>query len=48
LPNLDFRLGLRNAFNTKYSDPIALSPVVDSMPQPGRTFFVELIAHRRR
>lgn len=44
--NLDARLGLRNAFNLKYSDPIALNPAVDTMPQPGRTFFVELIAHR--
>jgi outer membrane receptor for ferrienterochelin and colicins len=48
LPNLDMRLGLRNAFNTKYSDAIALNPIVDSMPQPGRTFFVELIAHQGR
>jgi outer membrane receptor protein involved in Fe transport len=48
LPDFDVRLGLRNAFNTNYSDPIALSPIVDTMPQPGRTFFVELIAHRAR
>jgi outer membrane receptor for ferrienterochelin and colicins len=47
LPEFDVRLGLRNAFNKGYSDPIALSPIVDTMPQPGRTFFVELIAHRR-
>ena len=47
LPDFDVRIGLRNAFNTGYSDPIALSPIVDTMPQPGRTFFVELIAHRR-
>jgi outer membrane receptor protein involved in Fe transport len=47
LPNLDVRIGLRNAFNLKYSDPIALNPAVDTMPEPGRTFFVELIAHRR-
>jgi outer membrane receptor protein involved in Fe transport len=46
LPNLDLRLGLRNAFNRKYSDPIALTSLVDSMPQPGRSFFVELVAHR--
>jgi outer membrane receptor protein involved in Fe transport len=46
LPNFDVRIGLRNAFNLKYTDPIALNPMVDSMPQPGRTFFVELIAHR--
>ena len=48
LANLDMRLGLRNAFNTKYSDPVSLFPMVDSMPQPGRTFFVELIAHQAR
>ena len=48
LPNLDFRFGVRNAFNLKYSDPIALSPLVDTMPQPGRSYFVELIAHRAR
>ena len=46
LRDFDVRLGLRNAFNTGYSDPIALNPAVDTMPQPGRTFFVELIAHR--
>jgi iron complex outermembrane receptor protein len=48
LRNFDVRLGLRNAFNKNYSDPIALNPAVDAMPQPGRTFFVELIAHGRR
>ena len=47
-PDFDVRFGLRNAFNLKYSDPAALYPIVDSMPQPGRSFFVELIAHRRR
>ena len=46
LRNLDVRLGIRNAFNLSYSDPIALNPAVDTMPQPGRSFFVELIAHR--
>ena len=48
LRDFDVRLGLRNAFNTSYSDPIALNPLVDTMPQAGRTFFVELIAHRAR
>jgi outer membrane receptor for ferrienterochelin and colicins len=48
LPNFDIRLGLRNAFNRNYSDPIALNPIVPSMPQPGRTFFIELIAHQAR
>jgi len=46
LRDFDFRFGLRNAFNRNYSDPIALSPAVDSMPQPGRSLFVELIGHR--
>ncbi len=48
LPNFDVLFGMRNAFNEKYSDPIALDPAVDAMPQPGRSFFVELIAHARR
>ena len=48
LPDFDVRLGLRNAFNLHYSDPVALYPIADTMPQPGRTFFVELIAHARR
>jgi len=48
LPDMDVRLGMRNAFNLRYSDPIALNPAVDSMPQPGRSFFLELIAHRAR
>ena len=46
LRTFDVRFGLRNAFNRSYADPIALNPVVDSMPQPGRSVFVELIAHR--
>jgi outer membrane receptor for ferrienterochelin and colicins len=46
LRNFDVRFGLRNAFNRRYADPIALNPVVDSMPQPGRSVFLELIAHR--
>jgi PAS domain S-box-containing protein len=48
LRNFDVRLGIRNAFNRSYSDPVALNPAVDSVPEPGRSFFVELIAHRAR
>ena len=48
LPNFDVQFGLRNAFNRNYSDPIALNPLVDTMVQPGRTLFVELIAHAAR
>jgi iron complex outermembrane receptor protein len=45
LPNFDVQFGIRNGFNRKYSDPIALTPLVDAMRQPGRTFFVELTTH---
>ncbi len=48
LPYFDIRLGIRNAFNRNYSDPIALTPLVDALPQSGRTVFVELIAHGAR
>ena len=48
LPYLDIRLGIRNAFNRNYSDPIALTPLIDALPQPGRTVFVELITHGAR
>ena len=37
-----------NAFNRTYSDPIALNPLVDTMPQPGRSVFVRLITHGAR
>ena len=46
LRDFDVRLGLRNAFNRSYSDPVDLNPAVDTVPQPGRSFFVEMIAHR--
>jgi outer membrane receptor protein involved in Fe transport len=48
LPYFDIRLGIRNAFNRNYSDPIALTPLIDALPQPGRTVFVELITHGAR
>lgn len=48
LRDFDVRLGIRNAFNRNYSDPVALNPAVDTVPEPGRSFFVELIAHRAR
>jgi outer membrane receptor protein involved in Fe transport len=48
LRDFDVQAGLRNAFNTSYSDPVALNAMVTTMPQLGRTFFVELIAHRRQ
>jgi iron complex outermembrane receptor protein len=48
LRNFDVQLGIRNAFNRNYSDPVALYSAVNTMPQPGRSLFVELIAHRAR
>jgi len=47
-PNFDVQFGIRNAFNRQYSDPIALTPLVDALPQPGRTIFIELITHGAR
>ena len=43
--NFDVQFGIRNAFNRKYSDPIALTPLVDALPQPGRTIFIGLTTH---
>jgi iron complex outermembrane receptor protein len=48
LPNFDIQFGIRNAFSRNYSDPIALTPLVDALRQPGRTVFVELIARGAR
>ncbi len=48
LRNFDFRLGVRNAFNENYSEPIALNPMVDTMRQPGRSILVEFIPHLAR
>jgi iron complex outermembrane receptor protein len=45
LRDFDIRAGLRNAFNKRYSDPVELTGA-DTVPQPGRSFFVELTAHR--
>ncbi len=47
-PNFDVQLGIRNAFNRNYSDPIALTPLVDALPQPGRTIYLQLTAHLPR
>lgn len=46
LRNFDFTLGVRNAFNQAYSNPVAL--FVDTMQQPGRSVFIELIPHAAR
>jgi hypothetical protein len=32
LSYFDIRLGIRNAFNRNYSDPVALIPLVDALP----------------
>lgn len=48
LRNFDFTFGIRNAFSLSYTQPVALNPMVDTMPQPGRSVFVELIPHAAR
>jgi outer membrane receptor for ferrienterochelin and colicins len=48
LPNFDVQLGIRNAFNRNYSDPIALNPQVDTIQQPGRSIFMQVTAHVAR
>jgi len=48
LQNFDVQFGIRNAFNRQYSDPIALTPLVDALPQPGRAIFIELTTHGAR
>ncbi|PYT29972.1 MAG: hypothetical protein DMG57_09940 [Acidobacteria bacterium] len=40
--NLGLQVGVRNLWGVKYSHPIALYVKYDTMPQPGRTFFVAL------
>lgn len=42
--NLDVRFGIRNLWNQRYADPIALDSRLDRMEQAGRSFFVEIIA----
>lgn len=42
--NLDVRFGVRNVWDQRYADPIALDSRLDRMPQAGRTFFVEIVA----
>ena len=38
--NLDLQLGVRNFNNSRYLDPVGMTPTVDTVRQPGRTFFV--------
>ena len=47
-PIFDVQFGLRNAFNRNYSDPIALTPLVDALPQTGRTIYLQVNAHLPR
>ena len=39
---LDLLFGVRNLFDHRYYDPVAINPVVDVMRQNGRTAFVKL------
>jgi hypothetical protein len=42
---LEFRSGVRNLSNFGYSDPTGLTPLVDTLPEYGRTFFFALSKH---
>lgn len=42
LPGMELQAGVRNFTNMRYSDPIGLTPTVDTIRQPGRTFFIAL------
>ena len=45
---LEFRTGVRNLTNFAYSDPTGLTPLVDTLPEYGRTFFFALSKHLRQ
>lgn len=47
LEPFEFTAGIRNLSNTRYSEPVALSDVFDTLPQPGRTFYVSVVWHVR-
>jgi len=38
--NVEVQAGVRDLWGTKYSDPIALSELYDTMPQPARSAFI--------
>lgn len=39
---MDLQVGVRNLLNRRYTDPIALNAMVDTIRNPGRAFFVTL------
>ncbi len=41
----ELQFGSRNLTNTRYLDPVGLTSTVDTMPQPGRSFFLTLTSH---
>jgi iron complex outermembrane receptor protein len=45
---MEFRAGVRNLSNLAYSDPIGLTPTVDTLPEAGRTFFFSFSEHLRQ
>jgi len=45
---MEFRAGVRNLSNLAYSDPSGLSPLVDTLPEAGRTFFFALTKDLRQ
>jgi len=40
--NMEVQAGVRDLWGTKYSDPIALSDVYNTMPQPARSAFISV------
>ena len=45
--NVDFQFGIRNAFNRSYADPVALNPLVDTLLQPQRSFYLRFTGSTR-
>ena len=39
----DFQFGMRNIFNSRIYDPVALNDFVDVMPRPGREIFLRVM-----
>jgi outer membrane cobalamin receptor len=44
--DFDVQLGIRNVWNSRYSDPVGMGQPMDSIRADGRSFFVKLIWHR--
>lgn len=45
--SFDLQFGIRNLFDRRFFDPIALNGIVDAAPRPGRTFFLRVLWHQQ-